>query len=110
MSQPIHDKFNDYRAAVHTGENAEDALGSTAHIAETLAPAMLVALLNNDFAIAKHYAEQICDEAAEHFATNTDFWPSPAVTCRDPGELADEEMERRKDRARDDLDFYGDAA
>lgn len=104
-----HDKYNDYRAAVHTGENAEDALGSTAHIAETLAPAMLVALLNNDFAIAKHYAEQIRDEAAEHFATDTDFM-RPAVTGRDPGELADEEMERRKDRARDDLDFYGEAA
>ncbi len=109
MSQPIHDKFNDYRAAVHTGENAEDALGSTAHIAETLAPAMLVALLNNDFAIARHYAEQIRDEAASHFASVDNFM-RPAVTDRDPGELADEEMERRKDRARDDLDFYGDAA
>ena len=104
-----HDKFNDYRAAVHTGENAEDAMGETANIAETLAPAMLVALLNNDFAIAKHYAEQIRDEAAEHFATDTDFM-RPTVTGRDPGELADEEMERRKDRARDDLDFYGEAA
>jgi len=104
-----HDKFNDYRAAVHTGENAEDALGSTAHIAETLTPAMLVALLNNDFAIAKYFAERIRDEAAEHFATNTDFM-RPAVTGRDPGELADEEMERRKDRARDDHDFYGEAA
>lgn len=109
MSQPVHDKFNDYRAAVHTGENAEDALGSTAHIAETLAPAMLVALLNNDFAIARHYAEQIRDEAAEQFASDDNF-PHPAATGRDPGELADEEMERRKDRARDDLDFYGDAA
>ena len=100
-----HDKFNDYRAAVHTGENAEDALGSTAHIAEELAPAMLVALLNNDFAIAKHYAEQIRDEAASHFASDDNF---PAG--RDPGELADEEMERRKDQARDDFDFYGGAA
>ena len=100
-----HDKFNDYRAAVHTGENAEDALGSTAHIAEELAPAMLVALLNNDFAIAKHYAEQIRDEAASHFASDDN---SPAG--RDPGELADEEMERRKDQARDDFDFYGEAA
>jgi len=33
-----------------------------------------------------------------------------ATTGRDPGELADEEMERRKDRARDDLDFYGETA
>lgn len=104
-----HDKFNDYRAAVHTGENAEDALGCTTRIVETLAPAMLVALLNNDFAIAKHYAEQIRDEAAEHFATNTDFM-RPAATGRDLGELADEEVERRKDRARDDFDFYGEAA
>ena len=101
--------FNEYRNGVHTGENAEDALGATTHIAETLTPAMLVALLNNDFAIAKHYAEQIRDEAAEHFATNTDFMRH-AVTGRDPGELADEEMGRRKDRARDDLDFYGEAA
>ncbi len=100
-----HDKFNDYRAAVHTGENAEDALGSTAHIAEELAPAMLVALLNNDFAIAKHYAEQIRDEAASYFASDDNL---PAG--RDPGELAEEEMERRKDQARDDFDFYGDAA
>ncbi len=104
-----HDKFNDYRAAVHTGENAEDALGSTAHIAETLAPAMLVAVLAGDWRAAKRYAEQIRDEAAGHFATNTDFM-RPAATGRDPGELADEEMERRKDRARDDLDFYGEAA
>ena len=104
-----HDKFNDYRAAVHTGENAEDALGSTAHIAEELAPAMLVALLNNDFAIAKHYAEQIRDEAASHFASDDNF-PRAAVTGRDPGELADEEMERRKDQARDDFDFYGESA
>lgn len=104
-----HDKFNDYRAAVHTGENAEDALGSTAHIAETLTPAMLVAVLAGDWNTAKRYAEQIRDEAAEHFATNTDFM-RPAATGRDLGELADEEMERRKDRARDDLDFYGEAA
>lgn len=103
-----HDKFNDYRAAVHTGENAEDALGSTAHIAETLTPAMLVAVLAGDWHTAKHYAEQIRDEAAEHFASDDNFLQP--TTGRDPGELADEEMERRKDRARDDLDFYGDAA
>lgn len=37
--------------------------------------------------------------------------PEPeATTGRDLGELADEEMERRKDRARDDLDFYGETA
>ena len=104
-----HDKYNDYRAAVHTGENAEDALGSTAHIAETLTPALLVAVLAGDWHTAKRYAEQIRDEAAEHFASDTDFL-RPVTTGRDPGELADEEMERRKDRARDDLDFYGEAA
>ena len=104
-----HDRFNDYRNGVKAGGNAVDAMGATANIAETLAPAMLVALLNSDFALAKRYAEQIRDEAAEHFATNTDFM-RPTVTGRDSGELADEEMERRKDRARDDLDFYGEAA
>lgn len=100
-----HDKFNDYRAAVHTGENAEDALGSTARIAEELAPAMLVAVLGGDWSTAKRLAEEIRDEAASHFASDDNF---PAG--RDPGELADEKMERRKDQARDDFDFYGDAA
>ncbi len=104
-----HDKFNDYRAAVHTGENAEDALGSTAHIVETLTPAMLIAVLAGDWHAAKRYAEQIRDEAAQHCASDTDFL-RPVTTGRDPGELADEEMERRKDRARDDHDFYGEAA
>ena len=100
-----HDKFNDYRAAVHTGENAEDALGSTEHIAEELAPAMLVAVLAGDWSTAKRLAEEIRDEAASHFASDDNF---PAG--RDPGELADEEMERRKDQARDDFNFYGEAA
>ena len=70
---------------------------------------MLIAVLAGDWHTAKHYAEQICDEAAEHFATDTDFM-QPATAGRDPGELADEEMERRKDRARDDQDFYGETA
>lgn len=99
-----HDKYNDYRNGVHTGENTEDALGATAHITETLTPLLLVAVLAGDWRSAKAYAEQIRDEAASHFASD------PPATGRDPGELADEEMERRKDRARDDFDLYGEAA
>jgi len=70
---------------------------------------MLIAVLAGDWHAAKRYAEQIRDEAAQHFASDTDFL-RPVTTGRDPGELADEEMDRRKDRARDDLDFYGEAA
>lgn len=99
--------FNEYRNGVHTGENAEDALGATTHIAETLTPALLVAVLAGDFSKAKELAEQIRDEAAAQFAADDD---KPARTGRDPGELADEEMERRRDRERDDFDFYGEAA
>lgn len=103
-----HDKFNDYRAAVHTGENAEDALGSTARIAEELTPAMLVAVLAGDWNTAKRLAEEIRDEAASYFASDDSF--NAIAAGRDPDELADEEMERRKDQARDDFDFYGEAA
>lgn len=92
------EKYNDYRNGVHSGENAEDALGATLHIAETLSPLMLVALLNGNHAEAQSYAEAICDEAAKNYAET--------VEGRDPGELADEEYERRKDRARDDNDFF----
>jgi len=93
-----YERYNDYRNAVYTGENAEDALGATLHIAETLSPLMLVALLNGNYAEAQSYAEAICDEAAKNYAET--------VEGRDPGELADEEYDRRKDRARDDNDFY----
>lgn len=97
------EKYNDYRNGVHSGENAEDALGATAHIAETLAPAMLVAVLKGDWLMATAYALQIRDQAAAQFAADDD---KPARTGRDPEELADEEVDRRKDQARDDFDFY----
>ena len=96
------EKYNDYRNGVHSGENAEDALGATAHIAETLAPALLVAVLNFDWLAATTYAEQIRDQAAAQFAGDDD----KPRTGRDPEELADEEVDRRKDQARDDFDFY----
>lgn len=93
--------YQDYLDDCSTVEGIRDALGSTTNIVDNQAPALLLAVMAGDFAKAREIAADICIEAATDYAQTV-----YEREQRDPGELADEEMERRKDRERDDFDFY----
>lgn len=93
--------YQDYLDDCATVEGIRDALGSTTNIVDNQTPALLLAVMAGDFAKAREIAADICAEAATNYAETV-----YEREQRDPGELADEEMERRKDRERDDFDFY----
>lgn len=60
--------YQDYLDDCKTKEGASDALGSTTNIVDNQAPALLLAVMNGDFAKAQEIAADICTEAATNYA------------------------------------------